>query len=76
MALGIVPAASGSVSCALYRNDRCYVDDLQYKVAYNLFVESGSLRLVMEDLEKFQWSRCKINEVAYRLEKEFGLSRS
>lgn len=59
------------VSCALYRNDRCYVEDEQYQIAYNLFLESGSLDLVERQLEAYEWRRCKVNETLYRLQKEF-----
>ncbi len=58
-------------ACALYRNDRCYVEDDQYRIAYNLFIESGSLDLVQRELKDFEWRRCAINEAVYRLEKEF-----
>jgi len=59
--------------CALYRRDRCYVEDAQYQLAYNLFIESGSLDVVRLQLEDLQWSRCKVNEIVYRLTKEFEI---
>ena len=62
------------VSCSLYRNDRCYVDDVHYEVAYNLFLESGSLDLVERQLVEYQWKRCLINESVYRLKKEFEIA--
>lgn len=62
----LAPAA-----CALYRDDRCYVEDEQYQIAYNLFLESGSIDLVERQLRDYQWRRCKINESLYRLRKEF-----
>ncbi|MBI1784168.1 hypothetical protein HYR69_03410 [Candidatus Sumerlaeota bacterium] len=58
-------------ACALYRNDRCYVEDEDYAVAHKLFVESGSLDLVQRQLREFKWRRCEINETIYRLTKEF-----
>jgi hypothetical protein len=63
--------AMGPASCALYRNDRCWVEDEQYKLARDLYVETGSLELVRLRLEESQWKRCKINEVVYRLQQEF-----
>lgn len=58
-------------SCALYRNDQCYVEDWRYKIAHDFYIESGSLDVVKERLHDFQWRRCEINECVYRLEKEF-----
>ena len=58
-------------SCALYREDRCYVDDDQYGLAHDLFVQTGSLDIVEKQLNEFDWRRCKVNEVVYRLRKEF-----
>ena len=58
-------------SCRLFTEDRCYIDNLQYAVAYNLFTESGSLDLVERRLNELQWRRCKVNEALYRLRKEF-----
>ena len=58
-------------SCALYREDRCYVDDDQYGLAHDLFVQTGSLDIVEKQLNEFDWRRCKVNEVIYRLRKEF-----
>lgn len=57
--------------CAGLRTERCYVEDDQYSIAYNMFVESGSLDLVEQQLSDFQWRRCVINEVIYRLTHEF-----
>ena len=56
-------------ACALYREDRCYLDDKQFKIAYSLFIESGSLDLVKRQLAELQWRRCRINEAVYRLTK-------
>jgi len=58
-------------SCALFREDRCYVDDDQYGLAHDLFVQTGSLDIVEKQLNEFDWRRCKVNEVIYRLRKEF-----
>jgi hypothetical protein len=60
-------------SCALYRNDRCYVSDAEYGIAYDLFLDTGSLDLVERQLTDADWRRCKVNEVVYRLKKQFEI---
>lgn len=62
-----------ATGCALYRNDRCYVDQGQYSLVRDLYVQSGSLDLVERELIDMQWERCKINESLYRLRKEFAV---
>ena len=73
LALAALAAAlgAGASSCALYRSDRCIVDDWQYEIAHDMFVETGSLAVVQSRLRDYQWKRCEINECVYRLEKEF-----
>lgn len=56
-------------ACAIYRNDKCYIDETEYQIAYSLFLEAGSLDLVKRQLTEFEWRRCKINEAVYRLTK-------
>jgi hypothetical protein len=70
LALPIALAALAT-GCALFPNDRCYVPHEQYLTARDMFVQTGSLDIVERRLEEFQWRRCKINEILYRLEKEF-----
>jgi hypothetical protein len=72
-ALTIVLALSLTLgsSCALYRDDRCWVPPEQYSLARDLFIQTGSLDLVTRNLEDLEWERCKVNEVVYRLQKEF-----
>lgn len=70
MLLLLAGAASFS-GCALYREDRCWVPEDQYLDARQLYITTGSLDLVIQQLEEMQWRRCKINEIRYRLEKEF-----
>ena len=66
--------ALGSLSgCALYREDRCWVPDEQYDDVRQLYITTGSLDLVVKHLEEMEWKRCKVNEVRYRLEKEFDV---
>ncbi len=57
--------------CAIYREDRCHVEDWRYGIAKDLFVESGSIDIVERRLRTNKWQRCEINEILYRLEKEF-----
>lgn len=65
-ALFLAPAA-----CSLYRNDRCYIEDENFALAENLFLESGSIDLVERQLKGLEWRRCEINETLYRLSKQF-----
>lgn len=60
-----------TLGCALYRNDHCYVPNEQYVKAREMFVQTGSLDLVERQLKDLEWRPCKINEVLYRLSKEF-----
>lgn len=64
-----------TASCALYRNDRCFLEDDRYAIARGLFIESGSLDLTQRQLKSFQWLDCEINEAVYRLQKEFEVIR-
>jgi hypothetical protein len=61
-------------SCALYQKDRCYLEDEEYALARELFIESGSLELTQLRLEDFDWRRCAVNEAVYRLMKEFEVA--
>src|SRR6185295_2328170 len=58
-------------SCAIYRNDRCFVPEEQYLTARDMFTRSGSLDIVERQLNAFEWRRCRVNEILYRLSKEF-----
>ena len=57
--------------CALYRNDRAWVPKEQYQYAREMFIQTGSLDLVEQRLTDLKWRRAKINEIVYRLGKEF-----
>lgn len=70
-ALALLLIVMGSSGCALYRNDRCFVEDWQYEIAHNLYTESGSLDIVTRLMQTYEWRRCQINEIVYRLRKEF-----
>lgn len=58
-------------ACAIYRDDHCFVEEDQYKIAYSIFLSSGSLDVVERQLKLREWRRCQINEAVYRLQKEF-----
>lgn len=60
-------------SCALYRNDRCYLTDPEYVAAKKYYDKSNSLVLTEEYLQDRHWARCKVNEALYRLKKEYEL---
>ena len=57
--------------CALYRNDRAWVPKEQYQYAREMFIQTGSLDLVQQRLTDMKWRRAKVNEIVYRLGKEF-----
>jgi hypothetical protein len=67
----LLAACCAMAGCSLYRNDRCWVPEEQYLIARELFVQTGSLDLVRQRLEEYEWRRCRINETIYRLGKEF-----
>lgn len=71
-----VALVTSLTSCALYRNDKCYVEDQDYRLAKELFIESGSLDAVRKQMELMEWSTCEKNEVVYRLSKEFEVPDS
>lgn len=70
---GFLLSLSGA-GCALYRNDKCYVEDIDYALAKGIFVESGSLDVVARQMDFLEWKRCEKNEVLYRLQKEFQVA--
>ncbi|HPB30215.1 MAG TPA: hypothetical protein PLB62_02060 [Candidatus Sumerlaeota bacterium] len=68
--LMILLAAGGCVS----RTDRCWVDDYRYKKVRDVYEKTQNLDLVRRHLEnERQWRRCEINEIIYRLQKEYHL---
>lgn len=73
--IGLIACAALALTlglgCALYRNDKCYVEDSQYARAREIFIRTGSLDLVERQLKEWEWRRCKVNETMYRLNKEF-----
>ncbi len=60
-----------ALGCSIYRNDRCYVDNLRYSAMRQTFMQTGSVELVRQQMERLQWARCEKNEVLYRISKEF-----
>jgi len=70
LALAVLPFMTAG-GCAIYRNDRCYVDDVRYGVMRQTFMQSGSIEIVRQEMERLQWARCEKNEVLYRISKEF-----
>ena len=58
------------------RDDRCWVDDYRYKKAKEIYEKTQTLDLVRYYLKnQHEWRRCEINEVLYRLRKEYHLER-
>jgi len=61
--------------CAL-KGDRCWVDDYRYNKAKEIYEKTQTLDLVRYYLEnQHDWRLCEINEVLYRLTKEYHLDR-
>ncbi len=61
--------------CAV-TDDRCWVDDYRYIKAKEIYEQTQTLDLVRYYLEnQHDWRRCEINEVLYRLKKEYHLDR-
>jgi len=59
--------------CGL-REDRCWVDDYQYLQAKKVYETTRNLDLVKRNLENMHtWRKCEINEVIYRIKKEYHL---
>lgn len=69
--VGLLAAAIAPAACGLYRNDRCWVAPEHYALARQSFLETGSLDITRQRMELAEWRRCEINEVLYRLNKEF-----
>ncbi len=63
-------------SCATYRNDRCYMAEVQYIAMRELFEETGSYQRVGQAMKDAAWAHCEINQFRYRLRKELGLDDS
>lgn len=68
--LAVLPFLTTS-GCSIYRNDRCYVDDVRYGIMRQTFMQSGSIEIVRQEMDRLQWARCEKNEVLYRISKEF-----
>jgi len=61
--------------CAV-KDDRCWVDDYRYNKAKEIYEKTQTLDLVRYYLEdQHDWRLCEINEVLYRLKKEYHLDR-
>ena len=69
----ILGVAVLSAGCS-FKNDRCWVDKYRYREAREIYEETLTLSLVREHLENEpEWRPCEINEVIYRLKKEYHL---
>ncbi|MFH0794324.1 MAG: hypothetical protein V2A74_09870 [bacterium] len=66
-------AVFGSTGCSWYISGRCWVDENRYTEAKRLYNRTGSIALTHSMLEDEGWRRCEINEVVYRLKKEYNL---
>ena len=66
-------ALAGSSGCAWYISGRCWVDETRYVEAKRLYNRTGSIALTHSMLKDEGWRRCEINEVIYRLKKEYNL---
>lgn len=64
-----------TIGCG-YKDDRCWVDDYRYQNAKEIYEKTQTLDLVRYYLEnQHDWRRCEINEVLYRLKKEYHLEK-
>jgi hypothetical protein len=61
------------VGCSLYRNDRQFVWDSEYQKVRDLYDRCGSMKVIQQVLRDRKWTRAQINEVVYRLEKDYWL---
>jgi len=60
--------------CSVLKEDRCWVDDYQYLQAKKIYETTRNLDLVRRNLEgQHTWRNCEINEVIYRIKKEYHL---
>ncbi|MBN1901061.1 hypothetical protein JW926_07020 [Candidatus Sumerlaeota bacterium] len=65
-----------AIGCG-YKDDRCWVDDYRYQTAKEIYEKTQTLDLVRYYLEnQHTWRRCEINEVLYRLKKEYNLEKN
>ena len=58
--------------CSLYRIDRQFVWDSEYEGVRDLYDECGSVAVIEKVLRDMQWTRGQINEVRYRLAKDYS----
>jgi len=72
-AIGLLTLLAG---CSLYRNDREYVWDSEYQKVRDLYDKCGSIEVVKQILRENQWTRGQINEVLYRLSKDYSLDEN
>ena len=57
--------------------DRCFVDDNRYAEVKKLYEKTQTLDMVRLHLEdQHDWRKCEINEVIYRLKKEYHLEEA
>ena len=62
--------------CSLYRDDRQYIWDSEYQKVRDLYDRCGSIQVVEQVLHDRQWTRGQVNEVRYRLMKDYSLDES
>jgi len=65
----------GLSSCAMYRSDRCFIENARYQKMREIFVKTGSYQQVEQATDAEGWSTCERNELSYRLRKDFDLER-
>ncbi len=71
--LVFLAACSVLSACALWQNDRAYVWDSEYQWVRDVYDRCGSVAVVEDLLRERKWTTGKINEVVYRLSKDYSL---
>jgi len=61
-------------ACHLYRNDRQFLWETDYRMVRAVYDKTGSVDLVREVLQQKRWTRGQINEAMYRLNQDYSLS--
>lgn len=63
----------GLTGCFGLAKGRCYIDDARYLRLRELFVQTGSLQRVENQMQSEGWIACERNEFHYRLVKDLDL---
>ncbi|MDX1972494.1 MAG: hypothetical protein SFY68_08195 [Candidatus Sumerlaeia bacterium] len=70
-ALGLVGILG--TGCVHTPGDKCYVPPKRYNEMKQVFLDTGSMQRVEQEMETLEWAECEREQLRYQLAKELRL---